>query len=342
MMNKKIVYAAVVATMFGLGSSFASDVVAVEEPKMASDAMYVDPYYGQSTYKFDEAATKKLLESKGALLQLKCNPKASITAMGLTNVSDKLLSVGMADGSYEYNFDFRSCALWVSNPTVSWDYNKSITEKDAIAKATDFVQKGFLKGKIYDKLGEAKVLYRNSNQPMPYYDMQAGVRNESDAVDYSDIVIVDDAGSDEVIEKEYYSFSIVFPYLVNGKQIYNQWGGPAGLTVEVSANGVMSANVQLLPFVAIKKESEKFTADEAVAYVKRGGNNPFYGAAQEIKLDAPQRAFVLFSLWRNNKNEMYLSSGIRFGSSLKTDVWAQQPYEMIISDYKIGNPNYTY
>lgn len=341
-MNKKIVYAAVLATMCGLGSSFASDVVAVEEPKMAADAMYVDPYYGQSTYTFDEAATKKLVEEKWALLQLKCNPKAAISAMGLTNISDKLLSVGLSDGNFEYNFDFRNCSLWANNPNTAWDYSKSIKETDAIAKAKEFVQNGFLKGKIYDKLGEAKVLYRNSNQPMPYYDMQAGVRNESDAVDYSDIVIVDDPSSDEVIEKEYYSFSIIFPYLVNGKQIYNQWGGPAGLTVEVSANGVMSANVQLLPFVAIKKESEKLTADEAVAYVKRGGNNPFYGVAQEVKLDAPKRAFVLFNLWRNNKSELYLSSGIRFGSSIKPDMWAQQPYEMVISDYKIGNPNYTY
>lgn len=345
-MNKKLLFALALTAAMTANIAMADDAANYVEPvakPVATDQMMpVDPYYGQSTYKFDEAATKKMLDTKSALLQLKCNPKASIAAMGLTNISDKLLSVGLSDGNFEYNFDFRNCSLWASNPNTTWDYSKSIKESDAMAKAQDFVQNGFLKGKIYDKLGAAKVLYRNSNQPMPYYDMRAGVANQSDAVDYSDITIVSDPSSNEVIEKEYYSFSIVFPYLVNGKPIYNQYGGPAGVTVEVSANGVMSANVQLLPFVAIKKDSEKLSGDEAVDYIKKGGSNPFYGAAQEVALDAPQRAFVLFNLWRNNKNEMYLSSGIRFGSSLKTDVWAQQPYEMIISDYKIGNTNYTY
>lgn len=344
-MNKKVLLALALTAAMTTAGAFAADADYVEPVAnpVATDGMYVDPYYGgQSTYKFDEAATKTMIESKSALLQLKCNPKASIAAMGLTNISDKLLSVGLADGKFEYNFDFRNCSLWASNPEAMQDYTKSITESDALAKAREFVQNGFLKGKIYDKLGAAKVLYRNSNQPMPYYDMRSGVKNQSDDVDYSDIVIIEDSGSNENIEREYYSFSIVFPYLVNGKTIYNQYGGPAGVTVEVSANGVMSANVQLLPFVAIKKESDKMSGDEAVAYVKRGGSNPFYGAAQEVKLDAPQRAFVLFNLWRNNKSELYLSSGIRFGSSLKVDQWAQQPYEMIISDYKIGNANYTY
>lgn len=271
-MNKKLLIAVGIATAMSLSTTFADEANYVEpvaKPVATSDQMYVDPYYGQSTYKFDEAATKKMLDGTSALLQLKCNPKAAINAMGLTNVSDKLFSVGLSDGKFEYNFDFRNCSLWASNPTSMQDYSKSIKESDAIAKAKDFMQNGFLKGKIYDKLGEAKVLYKNSNQPMPYYDMRAGVKNQADTVEYSDITIIDDSGSNENIEKEYYSFSIVFPYLVNGKPIYNQWGGPAGVTVEVSANGVMSANVQLLPFVAIKKESEKLSGDEAVAYVKK-------------------------------------------------------------------------
>jgi hypothetical protein len=46
---------------------------------------------------------------------------------------------------------------------------------------------------------------------------------------------------------------------------------------------------------------------------------------------------VLFNLRRDNKTYLYLSSGIGLKSGIKPDQRAQQPYTMVLSDYKIGN-----
>ena len=71
--------------------------------------------------------------------------------------------------------------------------------------------------------------------------------------------------------------------------------------------------------------------------LNNGGNSPAYNQSAPIKFAAPQKVFVLFSLWRNNINYNYLSSGIGLKSTVKLDQYAQQPYTMILSDYKIGN-----
>jgi hypothetical protein len=75
-----------------------------------------------------------------------------------------------------------------------------------------------------------------------------------------------------------------------------------------------------------------------VRILNNGGNAPAYTTSSTtIKFAAPQKVFVLFSLWRNNMNYNYLSSGIGLKSSVKIDQYAQQPYSMVLSDYKIGN-----
>jgi len=97
-----------------------------------------------------------------------------------------------------------------------------------------------------------------------------------------------------------------------------------------------------LPFTAARRDADKLSGDELVNFVKRGANNPFRGQAAEVQLDAPEKTLVLFNLRRNGKTELYLGSGIRFGSSVKLDQRSQQNYEMIISDYKVGNQNIGY
>jgi len=84
------------------------------------------------------------------------------------------------------------------------------------------------------------------------------------------------------------------------------------------------------------------TEQESINYIKRGGNSPFRGQTKEVKLTAPERIFIYGNVWRNNANEVYLGGGIRFGSDIKPDMYAQQNYEMIISDYKLFNTNGVY
>jgi hypothetical protein len=110
------------------------------------------------------------------------------------------------------------------------------------------------------------------------------------------------------------------------------------MTLEVSADGVMSVNARLLPFKAGKRNSEKLSGDDAVRILNNGGNSPFYGATSTtVKFSAPQKVLVLFNLRKNNMSYLYLSSGIGLKSDVKVDQYAQQPYVMILSDYRIGN-----
>ena len=176
------------------------------------------------------------------------------------------------------------------------------------------------------------ILYRNSNNPMPY-PMEKGNATDGNGLG----IEIEDDNTDDTVQPEYTSFSILYPYTLNGNKIYNQYGNPAGITLEVNKDGVTSINVQLLLFKGSIKKSEKMTEENTLNLIKNWGNSPFRGQQSEIKLNKPERAYVLFTMWRNNTSELYISSGIRFGSSIKADQRAQQPYEMIISDYKIGN-----
>ena len=40
----------------------------------------------------------------------------------------------------------------------------------------------------------------------------------------------------------------MYPYLINGQEVWEQYGTRAGIQLEVTADGVMSANARLLLF----------------------------------------------------------------------------------------------
>jgi hypothetical protein len=78
-----------------------------------------------------------------------------------------------------------------------------------------------------------------------YPMMKESVSASSSAA--SDIEIdTNDTGGDLV--PEYTSFSILYPYLINGQEVRDQYGNRVGIQLEVSADGVMSINARLLLF----------------------------------------------------------------------------------------------
>ena len=245
-----------------------------------------------------------------------------------------MFSVGLEEGDFDYTFDMRNCSMRGNKKNSTWS-NKAVTEKDALAKAKEFMKKSFFKDKVYAKYGDPIVTNKNGNGGiMPYRLESSKVKMDSD--------IEIDTNDTGVLEAEFTSFSILFPYIINDKPVYNTYGNKAGISLEVTADGVTSVNAQLLPFKGAVRSSEKLTNEDIVSFIKRGGNNQYRGNQAEIELQAPERVNVLFNVWRNNVNEMYLSSGIRLGSKVKVDQRNSQTYEMIISDYKIGNSNYGY
>jgi hypothetical protein len=62
----------------------------------------------------------------------------------------------------------------------------------------------------------------------------------------------------------------MFPFSLNGKTIYNQYGNPAGITLEINADGVNSVNAQLLPFKGALRTSDKMGSGDIISFIKRG------------------------------------------------------------------------
>ena len=216
---------------------------------------------------------------------------------------------------------------------TNYNYTKSLTEKEALAFADAFMKTSYLKDKVFNQVGAPIIVYRNNNGP--YYPLMKA-DGTSSSMNLSGIEI-DDSNTEDIYP-EYTSFSIMYPYMINGQEIWEQYGNRAGIQLEISSDGVMSINARLLPFKAAKRNSEKLSGDDAVRIIKNGGNSPFYGQTPTtIKFNAPEKVLVLFNLRRDNKTYLYLSSGIGLKSDIKVDQRAQQSYTMILSDYKIGN-----
>lgn len=305
--------------------------VPVVDSKMASSSiMPISP--STSQYSFDTTAVKDLVVKNNSLLQVNCNVAAIMKVLGFGSSSQKLFSVGIESNGFEYTFDMKNCSLRANKLNNTYNYSKSLTEQQALDFATVFMKDSYLKDKVYYQLGTPFIVNKNSNGPM-YPMMKDSITTVTNGNDIE--IDTTDTGSD--IVPEYISFSVMYPYIINGQEVRDQYGNKIGIQLEVTSDGIMSANARLLLFKWAKRTSEKITGDDAVRILNNGGNSPAYGPSTSIKLAAPQKVFVLFSLWRNNMNYNYLSSGIGLKSSVKIDQYAQQPYTMILSDYKIGN-----
>jgi len=323
-------------SLFAFGYVFAAGMTTVS---VSADAKMMNPSImpplpsNGVSYMFDESWVKTLLAQKNTLLQVNCNGAAILQALWFGTSTKKLFSIWLEENGYEYTFDIKNCSLRGNKVNTNYNYTKSLTEKEALTLAETYMQTSLLKDKVFYELGKAFILYRNSNGPI--YPMMREWATIKDNVTNIEID-PNDTGDD--IVPEYTSFTIMYPYLINGQEVRDQYGTRVGMTLEVSADGVNSINARLLPFKAAKRNSEKLTGDDAVRILTNWGNSPFYGqTATTIKFAAPQKVLVLFNLRRSNKTYLYISSGIGLKSDLKQDQYTQQPYTMILSDYKIGN-----
>lgn len=98
------------------------------------------------------------------------------------------------------------------------------------------MQSGKLGNKVFSALGEPVIVSKYNNggyYPMPVDMMkQEGVSSSSTMkIDGIDI----DESDPIKIDTEFTNYSIVFPYNIGGKSLYNQRGGKAGITVEVTS-----------------------------------------------------------------------------------------------------------
>lgn len=323
--------------MFHVANAHGMDMATPVATPVMETSMPAQPYYGTVQYVFDEEATKKVFESKNILAQVKCNPSKVIAAHNITTTDpDSIFSLGVTDTKFDYTFDLRNCSLYGYKTNAVYGNAQTLTEAQALQIANEFMKQDSIKNKTYNKFGKPVILYRNGGgYPMP---VPLAARNDGTmsmpVID--DVEVINDNAP--AVERTYYSMSIVFPYVINGMMIYNQYGQPAGVTIEVYPEGVMSFNTQLLPFKLALRTSDKMSSENMIQYIKNGGMSPYYGGTTEkIELSKPEKVLVLFSVRNGSTPTLYLSSGIKFGSNTQVDMYNAQTYTMVVSDYKIGN-----
>ncbi len=291
------------------------------------NAIRVDPDYpqgGNITYNIDALNIKDYVKNnKQSLMKVKCDGKEILKSLGLVSTKAKLTSIGIQDGDFTYNYDFNSCGFRASRLNYLQPTD-ALTEAEAIAFAKDFLAKSEALNYYKKMLGEPIVLYKN------YYDIQGQLR-----------------------EGKSWSVTIAFPIRIAGKRVYQVYGDPMALTMEVNNKWVNSVNAQILPFGLQRADSYKLWADDLIAWLKKWWNQPYYtfNMAPEFKAEVKateyEKVWIYTQKWPTywgGLPSIYLSSGIRVKTDKQIDNGPgmdKKDYTMVISDYKIGN-NPTY
>jgi hypothetical protein len=135
------------------------------DAKLASSEI-MPPVPNTSSYVFDRDAVKSLITQKNSLYQVNCNGLAILKSLGFGDAAQKIFSIGVQEGDFEYTFDLKNCALRGNKMDNTYNYTQSLTEAQALSFAAAFVQNSYLKDKTFYKLGKPFVLYRNSNGPI--------------------------------------------------------------------------------------------------------------------------------------------------------------------------------
>lgn len=300
--------------------------------EMSEKAVAVEPPMTMTpkTYKFDTKAALEMFKNKTSTLQqITCPRDVLIRQAGLVGTNKNWTTVSYEDpvSKMYITYDMQGCnfngySSDISYGTVKYD---PITDAAALAKAKEFLSSPMLKDLITTNLGEPIIVNKYSANggimPMPIDSREAPANN-----DYIDA-------------DEFTHISIVFPYEINGKRVYSNYGGRAGISVEVTSRWITSYYGQLIALGDVKN-AKPMLSTQFVSYIKRGWNNPYRGNESTVNLGAGERVYTIINDWRNGKNTNYLATATLFSSDIPlADYQPWQNYEMMISDYLIGNPN---
>ncbi|MBP7007667.1 hypothetical protein KBB05_02890 [Patescibacteria group bacterium] len=96
--------------------------------------------------------------NKPSIMKVKCDGKAILKSLGIT--SAKIVSVGVQEGDFIYNYDFNSCSFW-ANRSIYLQPTDAISDADAIKTAKDFLAKSSALNYFKKYLGEPIIINRN-------------------------------------------------------------------------------------------------------------------------------------------------------------------------------------
>lgn len=346
-MMKNTISWLLVATLLVSGSTLAG----LEQIPTISADMSVEkvsmPYYGNGNvkYKYDEKSLKSIYDKNSSLIEVSCQSEDVFKNLWVNAGSIKINNIGFSKNDLDITVDARNCSFYAGR-SIWTQPAQGTTDEKALVAAQKFVDDVFGEKGIVSvpTLGKATITMRDNGggmYPMPMMMKESDVKSDLGLASV-DLVKED---TTEKIDVQYNSITIVYPYVVGGMPVYaNYGGGKMGITITIDGNGVSYVNVPLLAFKGISKTAEKNTFEWLKKFISQWGNNGYYGsngAEATIALDMPERVLVYFNHYNPNGGTQrnFISDGIRLWSKVKQDQWAQQNYEMIISDFVIGNNN---
>jgi len=330
--------------VMSMGNVFATSEP-VTDVKMINPEIYQQPTI---TYNISDEVINSISTKNSTLLKLECDTNKIMKSLWF-NGKEKIFSIWLEQNWYDVTYDMKSCSLW-GNKT-NYNYNnelKALSEEQAINFVNKFLASKMLDWKIYNKLWKPVIMYKNSNgrYPIVAYDaktMNAWTMNQMEKQTISDDIEIDDSNVEEVT-KDYYSYTILVPYTISWKEIYNQYWTKNWITFEVTADWVNSFYTNMLAIKGVKKTSTVINKEQLKKIIKNWWNSPYYGMNQKdetINLSKIDKAYVLFNLWKNNTNELYLSTATKIESDVKMP-YQDENYTQIISDYVIWNTDLEY
>jgi hypothetical protein len=296
-----------------------------------STKMVVDMPAPQVTkyYKFDKQSFVNYFSGKVSSLQtLNCPKDSLLQEAGLSNTQRNWTAASYLDTktTLTYSFDFANCSI--SAYQTNYDSNpKSLSPIDALATAKAFIVNLPLYSSISAMLGEPVIVWAYGNN-MPYYSEKISARP------------IPDTTGDYIDADMNTNYSVIFPYKIDGKDVYGQYGNKMGVNMEVGANGVTSFSAQLLFPSGNMKKARRMTNAQMLSYINRGWNNQYRGNKSSVTLSSPKPIYVFMQDWRNGKSTNYLLTATLLPSSTLLDMNSPYSfYEMVVSDYVFANMN---
>lgn len=302
---------------------------------MPGESMYTNGV----KYEYDADAIKTIHDQKSSLIEVVCQSEDVFKNLGINSNSIKINNIGFSKNDLDITVDAKNCSFY-ANRTNRAQTNNGTTDEKALAAAKKFADEVFGSQGIValPAFGKAEITRRDNGGMM--YPM---VKEAATTDGLAGVEMIQSTGTDENIEVKYTTINILLPYEIGGTPVYSNYGGgKLGVTITVDGNGISNVSVPLLAFKGIAKTAEKNTLAGLKNFIAQWGNNPYRGVANTtVKLNKPERVLVYFNYYppTGGTQRNFLSDGIRLGSNMRVDQYQQTNYEMVVSDFVIGNNN---
>lgn len=141
------------------------------------------------------------------------------------------------------------------------------------------------------------------------------------------------------------TIQVIFPLIIDGSKVYEEWGNPVGLTVSVNirhgkASGLYGLRSESYEQSIYKTEQN---IDNILKSLSEGGLRPYYIDAnstfKDVKVGKPELALIRVFSYKDNKNYEMLVPGLIFDITEKPENYYGKPKIVVLLVNNIVDDN---